>query len=436
MPHSLAYVEALPESVRTRIVSLGSQALEGMRGESVPSSLRQIARFAPAKRAKLGASAIASAVETNAGFRAQVAEVATRAVPDLVEAVRDGTVPLAADPVDVAAVTYLLRPAEWEDKLADAVAAIQQSQADAQREREATVTARLREQLEAARTSARQTRDRLKADIEKVREENSTLRRRLHETRERVKTAENERDEALERAAKAGEAADQERRSADADLRRLRSRVAELEAALGNARRSGRDERDLTNARLSLLLDTLGEAAAGLRRELALPASALRPADTVEVAESPGSADTGAARALGTDDPRLLDDLLALPRVHLVVDGYNVTKAAWPSMPLEAQRTRLVQGLAALSARTGAEVTCVFDGANVSVPPSGAPAQNVRVLFSKEGQTADELIRRLAQAEPEGRAVVVVSSDREVADGVRRRGVRPVKAAALEKLLR
>ena len=48
------------------------------------------------------------------------------------------------------------------------------------------------------------------------------------------------------------------------------------------------------------------------------------------------------------------------------------------------------------------------------------------MLFSKPGETADELIRRLVRAEPPGRPVVVVSSDREVADGVRRSGARPV----------
>ncbi len=64
-----------------------------------------------------------------------------------------------------------------------------------------------------------------------------------------------------------------------------------------------------------------------------------------------------------------------------------------------------------------------------------AAARGVRVLFSKAGETADELIRRLVRAEPQGRPVCVVSSDREVADGVRRAGARPVSAAALVRRL-
>ncbi|MEP6762609.1 MAG: NYN domain-containing protein, partial [Sporichthyaceae bacterium] len=61
--------------------------------------------------------------------------------------------------------------------------------------------------------------------------------------------------------------------------------------------------------------------------------------------------------------------------------------------------------------------------------------RGVRVLFSKPGEIADELIRRLVREEPPGRPVVVVSSDREVADGVRRSGARPVSSDALVRRL-
>jgi predicted RNA-binding protein with PIN domain len=140
-------------------------------------------------------------------------------------------------------------------------------------------------------------------------------------------------------------------------------------------------------------------------------------------------------RALLPEDPAIFDQLLALPQVHLVVDGYNVTKTAYPDLPLETQRSRLVRGLAALAARSGAEVTCCFDGATISGRVPSASGRGVRVLFSKPGETADELIRRLVRAEPAGRPVVVVSSDREVADGVRRAGGRPVAAVALVRRL-
>ena len=67
------------------------------------------------------------------------------------------------------------------------------------------------------------------------------------------------------------------------------------------------------------------------------------------------------------------------------------------------------------------------------MPP--AP-RGVRVLFSAPGEIADDLIREFVGAEPEGRAVVVVTSDRAVVDDVvRKRGVRAVDALALVRLL-
>ncbi len=127
--------------------------------------------------------------------------------------------------------------------------------------------------------------------------------------------------------------------------------------------------------RARLLLDTLLDTAQGLRRELALPA----------VEGSPGRRRRGARRGAGephlvragarspSDDPALLEQLLALPRAHLVVDGYNVTKTAWPELSLERQRDRLLAGLAPLVARSGAEVTVVFDAADTTDRPRGQP---------------------------------------------------------------
>ena len=93
-----------------------------------------------------------------------------------------------------------------------------------------------------------------------------------------------------------------------------------------------------------------------------------------------------AARALSENDPAILDQLLALPQAHLVVDGYNVTKTGYPQMPLEKQRLRLLGQLSQLAAQTGAEVTCVFDGAELAAPVLLAPPRGVRVLFSKAGR--------------------------------------------------
>jgi predicted RNA-binding protein with PIN domain len=165
----------------------------------------------------------------------------------------------------------------------------------------------------------------------------------------------------------------------------------------------------------------------GLRRELALTPTDERPGDTVGAVVA--GRQPSPIRARG-DDPGLLSRLLELPKVHLVVDGYNVTKTGYGDQPLAVQRTRLTQGLAVLAAQTGAEVTCVFDGGD-RPPVMPSPPRGLRVLFSPPGESADELIRRLVAAEPAGRPVVVVSTDKEVADGVRRSGAYPILSAAL-----
>jgi len=424
------HVNSLPQPVRQRVVSLASDLLGGLEPEQIPVSLRQVARFTAAKRARLGGSAIAAVVEVDPGFRRRVLDAARTAHPGLVEALTAGPPPPAADPVDVAVVAYLLHADGWDEVVATAAAEIRRVGAEEQAARTDGTTARLREQLTAARAEAREDRERSKAEIDRLKAENAALRRRANQARDDAARATEVGQTTAAETARLVELAESARASAEAEARRLRGRLADVEEALSSTRRAGREGRSLETARLGLLLDTLADAAAGLRRELALPVSGVRPADTVDAAEP-----TAASVQSRPDDSASLDDLLALPRCHLVVDGYNVTKGAWASMPLEAQRTRLVQRLAALSARTGAEVTCVFDGADVSVPPSVTPAQGVRVRFSPHGQSADELIRRLVSAEPVGRPLIVVSSDREVADGVRGSGARAVDSDVLVPLL-
>ncbi|MGO2739887.1 MAG: NYN domain-containing protein, partial [Cellulosimicrobium funkei] len=161
---------------------------------------------------------------------------------------------------------------------------------------------------------------------------------------------------------------------------------------------------------------------------LALGPSTTTPADDVAawlpdaVRPRPGS------RGRAADDPALVDDLLSVPRTHLVVDGYNVTKTGYGELSLADQRDRLLSGLLRVAA-AGTEVTVCFDGADGGPRPVHAP-RGVRVLFSS-GEIADDLIRRLVAAEPPGRPVVVVTSDRAVADDVQAMGAACVPAHAL-----
>ncbi|HTL24925.1 MAG TPA: NYN domain-containing protein, partial [Mycobacteriales bacterium] len=220
----------------------------------------------------------------------------------------------------------------------------------------------------------------------------------------------------------------------DAEVRRAQDRLGDAERALAEARQADREGAKGDQLRLRLLLDAVVGAAQGLRRELALPPAEGRPADALAGEYAPsGAADRPQGRDV--DDPVRLDALLAVPTTHVLVDGYNVTKGGYGELTLEAQRTRLLAGLGGLAARTGAEVTVVFDGAERTLATALKAPRGVRLLFSRRGETADEVLRRLVRHEPVGRPVVVVSSDREVADGISEAGATAVPSAALLRLL-
>ncbi|MCK5927191.1 MAG: NYN domain-containing protein, partial [Nocardioides sp.] len=167
--------------------------------------------------------------------------------------------------------------------------------------------------------------------------------------------------------------------------------------------------------------------------ELALPPATASPGERVE--ESLAAPDVPGPRAVPDVGPALLEQYLALPRARLVVDGYNVSMGAWSGSSLEAQRTRLLTAMAPLVARTGAETTVVFDGADADTRPPTSQPRGVKVLFSPKGVIADEVIGQLVEAEPRGRVVLVVSDDREVQARCQRAGARAVASASLVGLL-
>jgi predicted RNA-binding protein with PIN domain len=426
----------LPEKVRRRVIGLTGEAVGGLTMAELPLPLRQYARFTPQRRARFGGNAMATELERDAAFRQRIADRLRERLPELTGALTAHTAPPAADPVDVAAVAYVLRPEGWAKLVVSAGDEAQRAQAEQAGEEAQRELERLREELAQVRASSQ-------ADIERVRAEADASRKELEATRRKLRSARSDvkRGEAEVRKVRAEleslrSSAAAEKTASDSEARRLRARLAEAEGALESARKAAREGRSVEDMRVRLLLDTVLDAAQGLRRELALPPAEGRPAETVEAVE-PGRMTPRdiAARALSETDPALLDQLLSLPQAHLVVDGYNVTKTGYPTLPLDKQRLRLLGGLAALAAQSGAEVTCVFDGAELAAPVLLAPPRGVRVLFSKPRQTADELIRQLVRAEPAGRPVVVVSSDREVADGCAAAGARPVGATLLLRRL-
>ncbi|MGC9542917.1 NYN domain-containing protein [Streptomyces sp. UG1] len=426
----------LPDGVRRKVVQIVSDGFGSLTVGELPAQLRQYARFAPNRRAKFAGNAMAAALETDPLFRQRIGEKLREAQPELTGALDSGSAPPAADPLDVAAAAYVLRPTDWVKLVTAAGEEAQRADAERADEETRAELERLREELDHAREHTRHETERLRTELDAAKKEAESLHRKLRSALSDVKRGE----AAVRKVQGEIEAVRAEAQAqvsvAESETRRLKARLGEAEAALEATRKAAREGRSVEDMRVRLLLDTLLDATQGLRRELALPPVSVRPAETVDAVE-PGRMTPKdiAARALSENDPAILDQLLALPQAHLVVDGYNVTKTGYPQMPLEKQRLRLLGQLSQLAAQTGAEVTCVFDGAELAAPVLLAPPRGVRVLFSKPGVTADELIRQLVRAEPPGRPVIVASTDREVADGVARAGARPVASAVLLKRL-
>ncbi|KOX22410.1 RNA-binding protein [Saccharothrix sp. NRRL B-16348] len=415
---------ALPEPLRARLAELSADALGDMAKVDIPQSLRAVARFAPTKRARLGTPALIGGLKSSANFRAAVVEWLRRNRPAVLEVT-------SPDPVAAGAAAIL----QGEEVASHFIELVGRRAADAALRSERDLAVQRAEKLEVELERLKAERAEAGGAVDKIREaseaELERLRKRLREQGVRLR-------EAKDRAESSSVEADRVRAEAEAELRRLtaerdrereraeheRAKAQRAEADAEVARQSAKEARQADEVRLALLVETLDGAVNGLRRELALGGAGPRPADLVRGA----SAAQGAVGRV--EDPAALDRLLALPAVHLIVDGYNVTKTGYPELSLSDQRDRLVHQLAVLAARTGAEVTLVFDGAGVVAVPTSAP-RGVRVLFSDPGVLADDVIRALVTAEPEGRPVVVVTSDRAVADSVRRRGAHPVPSAVL-----
>jgi hypothetical protein len=118
--------------------------------------------------------------------------------------------------------------------------------------------------------------------------------------------------------------------------------------------------------------------------------------------------------------------------MRIIVDGYNLIRR-WPELAmldradLGLGRDALLRELQAYQRARRHQITVVFDGRELGGTSEGAErAGGIGVRFSRQGETADAVIARLA-AEG-GSGTVVVSSDREVQAAARRHGAAPLSA--------
>ena len=420
-------LDDLPVAVRTRVLTLVADVLPEVPG--LPASLRKVAAFAPARRARLGAAAITGGLDDE-DLRSRIAhQVGQRRRDELVQ-LRDGRM---HDALEAAALDWLIRPQGWTRRLETSVSTVQAHAAEQAEVVQQARDERWQQRAEAAESELKELRTSYRQQVESYKAEVSQLRRKLGEARARHRDVDEEAVAAAHAAEEARAAAEVALATRDREVRRLQAEVERLETELAAGRRGGRAEKEQATARTRILLDTILDATAGLRRELALPPTTASPGERVE--ESLAAPTGSAPKPSPEVGPALLEQYLGMPRSRLVIDGYNVSMSTWPSSTLEVQRTRLVSALGGLVARTGAETTVVFDGADADTRPPVSAPRGVKVLFSPRGVIADQVIGELVEAEPRGRVVLVVSDDREVQARAQRAGARAVPSASLAGLL-
>jgi predicted RNA-binding protein with PIN domain len=104
--------------------------------------------------------------------------------------------------------------------------------------------------------------------------------------------------------------------------------------------------------------------------------------------------------------------------MHLIVDGYNLLHAGRSLVqlnPIELQwkRDRLIDQLSAYRKLKQCEITVVFDGWQGGWSTEKKEMRKgVEIIFSKVGEKADEVIKRLARER--GSGVTVITSDRDI----------------------
>ena len=127
--------------------------------------------------------------------------------------------------------------------------------------------------------------------------------------------------------------------------------------------------------------------------------------------------------------------ILMFMAIRIIVDGYNfIGSDKGLRGNIESRREELIGRLAHYRSLKGYAVTVVFDGGRSGwAEEHGELRQGVEVVFSRHGETADEVIIRMA--EDQGSSCLVVSSDREVARLVRAAGAVAVSVGEFETRL-
>lgn len=125
--------------------------------------------------------------------------------------------------------------------------------------------------------------------------------------------------------------------------------------------------------------------------------------------------------------------------MHIVIDGYNLIRrsrrlSAIEEVDLQAGREALVDALAAYRKEKPFPVTVVFDG-GAALPglPKRDRLKGIRLRYSRGGELADDVIKRIIAKEKSN--ALVVSSDMEIVSYARTKGAATIDSAEFDDRL-
>lgn len=190
--------------------------------------------------------------------------------------------------------------------------------------------------------------------------------------------------------------------TAERELRKARKRADRAEAALTDA-----------EATIKQLRRELTERRAGAPRTRKEP---VRPKKTTPDGHEPARRQVlPVPKGRFADAPETLAEWLATPDVHLLVDGYNVSKAegGFGDLRLDAQRDLLLQAVGKVVRRHRIKATVVFDGSDIPPGASRRARGPVEVEYSRPGEIADDHLIAKLEFLPKY-PVIVATNDKEL----------------------
>ena len=125
--------------------------------------------------------------------------------------------------------------------------------------------------------------------------------------------------------------------------------------------------------------------------------------------------------------------------IHIIIDGYNLIRQSSSLSILDRQdiqiaRDTLIDVLAAYKKMKRHPITVVFDGTSAPLlTPNRAQQKGIKIIFSRTGESADEVIKKMARRERE--KALVVSSDRDVVDSASAQGAATISSTHFESKL-